>query len=1267
MDRHNRSVDLAREYGRRLKDDLASFAEEKAAVVKDNGLLLDVQMSSTKEALNRLAQATTELQEKTETVAGRVDDVARIGDRISAYDSSMEELIRMAAKVEESMTRLREKAALVEQTAKKTREMEDRFGKLEKNLDGMESRFEQENTASLERTAETLISQVRSSVEDLQAAADTVERQVEQHREAVDRIETDRKALLERDVGIINKTLAEALERAGSRADKLEEAALVKLREEAMARVRRFQDTVEAKFKEYHENAKVGIVEIQTAVKDYQEGWRKDHEELERKQQEYRAAWQRDLEALDALALSQRSQWEASVTDTEERIARLGDTLEAKTAEAEEKLLRELDLRLEEYRENQKRQWERFESMAGDAIKLDEQLRLGMEDTAERIRGDFAVFEEEQARSRERLSAVFGESMEAFKGEMTALESELTELKNRAYSSVSEKLQLFEADFFADISRRSAEINSRLNEWQSAMEEKLAVLGEEAEAERRSLELSFKDGLSARIGEQSGQILSELERLRMDAAALEEKIRNGLDETEGRVSRRSTEIDDRFNEWQSAMEQTLAALGEEAEAERRSLELSFKDGLSARIGEQSGQIFSDLERLRMDAAALEEKIRNGLDETESRVSRRSTEIDARFNEWQSAMEQKLAALSEEAEAERRSLELSFRDELNAQVGEQSGRILSVLERLRVDAAALEEKMQNGLNETEGRFSRRSTEIDGRFNEWQSAMEQKLAVLNEEAEAERRSLELSFKDELNAQVGEQSERILSVLEQLRIDAETLEEKIRNGLGETESQVSRRSAEIDGRFNEWQSAMEQKLAALNEEAEAERRSLELSFKDELNAQIGGQSERILSDFERLRMDAAALEEKIRNGLDDAESRVSRRSAEIDGRFNEWQAALEQKLAALNEEAEAERRSLELSFKDELNARVGEQSERILSDLERLQVNAAAFEEKIQTGLGETESRVSRLSANLEEIRRELKDFSSQTRLFEKTDELKASLERSMEALKSDMAGIEERRAEAAQLETEFIKIRRLEDEVNSKMTRFLSEKNHLDIMEKDFERLIQTSQRVEERLKEVTGADDTLQGIQVTLRKLEDAIVAADEKYQRIEKKNHILEETNSSIERNFLIMEETEAALQKCRENIDKAGAEIDSFRPAIEELAEANEKARNTTEKLDILDTSLKTIEERIGKMQTAREWLARAETRFEELHKNVQEELKLIEAVLRDESKKSRSSKGAPAIAVRENVVRLRRQGWGAEEIARNLNISRGEVELILELGLKD
>ena len=784
-DRHNRSVDLAKEYGRRLKDDIAIFAEEKAEGVKDNGLILDVQKSAVKEALNRLTEANADLEEKIQGIVQQRGEVVRIGERISAYDKSMEELIRMNGRVEENLDRLKEESAFVEEAIKKIAGLKAVTEKMENGIGSLELRFARENAAALEK--------------------------------------------------------AEAM------AVKLEEDALVKYREEALVRVHHFQDTIEEKFHEYHENAKTRIAEIQTLVRSCKDEWKNNHTQMEAEQKEYRESWQRDIEALDALALSQRKQWEDAVTEAEYRLVNLNRDLDSKTGEAEERVLKEVESRLAGYREDQAAQWKHFDALADDAVKLDSQLRLAMETAEARVRKDFALFEEEQKRERERVSAALVEKEDILKAQMISVEQELNVLKKRAYDNVSEKLKLLEDDFFTDLAKRGTDIDSRLNEWHLDLERKLTSLGEKAETEQHNLEVSFRE------------------------------------------------------------------------------------------------------------------------------------------------------------------------------------------------------------------------------------------------------------------------------------------------------------------------------------------------------------------------------------------------------------------------------------EFNARIGDQSERILSELEKLRIKAETFEEKIQSGLDKTESRVSALSGSAEEIHRELKEFNAQTRLFEKTDELKADLERSMETLKADRSKVEEYRTEVAKLETEFIKIRRLEDEANTKMTRFLSEKNHLEAIEKDFDKLIQTSLRVEERLREVTGADDTLQHIQVSLRKMEDAVAAAEDKYQRVENKNRILEETNRGIERNFQILEETEMALRKFRENIDRAEDELDSFRPAIEKLAAASEKARLTEEKLNTLDTNLAEIDDKIEKMQTAREWLAKAETRFEELYRKAQEELKLLGAVLKDETKKTGPAKGAPTLADRETVIRLRRQGWDIEAIARTLKKSEGEVSLILEMGAKD
>ncbi|MDR1390286.1 MAG: hypothetical protein LBJ31_09975, partial [Treponema sp.] len=212
MDRGNRSVDLAREYGKRLKDDIAAFTEEKAAAVRDYGVELEVQKTSAKEVLNRLALTDESLAEK-------ADAVAKIGERITAYDKSMEELVRTTARVQENLNRLRDEASFVEQVGKKISAAGARAGEIEKNVGALELRFERENAGALQKTAESLLSSVQSTVNELQATAETVERQVEDHRAAVDRIEHERREQLARDIEIINKTLGEAVQKAAERAE----------------------------------------------------------------------------------------------------------------------------------------------------------------------------------------------------------------------------------------------------------------------------------------------------------------------------------------------------------------------------------------------------------------------------------------------------------------------------------------------------------------------------------------------------------------------------------------------------------------------------------------------------------------------------------------------------------------------------------------------------------------------------------------------------------------------------------------------------------------------------------------------------------------------------------------------------------------------------------------------------------------------------------------------------------------------------------------
>jgi ATP/maltotriose-dependent transcriptional regulator MalT len=124
----------------------------------------------------------------------------------------------------------------------------------------------------------------------------------------------------------------------------------------------------------------------------------------------------------------------------------------------------------------------------------------------------------------------------------------------------------------------------------------------------------------------------------------------------------------------------------------------------------------------------------------------------------------------------------------------------------------------------------------------------------------------------------------------------------------------------------------------------------------------------------------------------------------------------------------------------------------------------------------------------------------------------------------------------------------------------------------------------------------------------------------------------------------------------------DEVRLSVEKLSAENAKAREAAEKVSALDGALGAIETRMAKLQTVRESLAKAETRFDDINRSLQEQYKLFAAFLRNDGPERQP--GAPPIGIRENVIKLKQQGWKVEEIAPIVKLSVSEVELILEVG---
>ena len=962
MDRNSRNLKILREYSEKIKKELGSFVEEQEKAVRDYSVSLNVERDSAKELMKHLQFTAEELAEKAATVV-------RIDNHIKSYENSMADLDRMTGRVQENMNRIRDESAFVESAGKRLTEAKDRLAEMEKELGNLETRFERENAESLEKTAEAVIASVKSAVSDLSAAAETIENQVEEHRQEINKIEEDRAANMARDMEYIDNVLKNAVEQAGRRADKMEETALVSLKEQAEDRIRRLKTAEEERLRVYQESAKARVAEIQNQIKGFREEWRAERSGWEAKDRTIRDERRKDIQELNAFFSESEKRISAAQGVMENRMEELSARTEGMVSSQEALLLKAAEemkqkalevtgAKLEEYRRAQDAEFRRLETLTDDSRKLDAELRRTMQEVIDRVREDFSIYERESAAAQKSEADRFTAAAGALKEEMAGVENELAALKTSAYENVSEKLKVFEDDFLSDLSRRSGDIDQRFLEWQENLETRLFRMGEEAESGRRELERSLTEEMRKTLSDQDERLVSVLEHLKAETGAFEEGIR--------------------------------------------------------------GQM-------------------NVADES----------------------------------------------------------VVSLKERLERDI--------------------------------------------EEAKEEA---ELYIKSEIG--------------------------KSSMAAAETIKQYQR---ELEGKFRE------------------------------------------MSDYIQTRnTEISALVDTSRADLDEARNGLTGKIRELDENIED-----------------ARRRLRDLS--------------------------------------AETDTRIGSVRSSVEDAERHIREAVDQTKLIDKADELRLEMERRIEDLKGDIDRLDQRRAEAFQLENDFVKIRRLEDDVNAKMTRFLSEKRRIETMETDFNRLLQISRAVEEKLTQVTASDDTLQGVQLQIRKLEEALASTEEKYQRIERKGQILDNTNDGIDKNFKVLQESEKISAKIGGDLGRYAEDLESMKGSIEKLAGESEKARDAADKIEVLDNLIEEIEGRISSMQRARQWIAEAETRFEKLNRDAQTQARAIDSLVK--GKKSgppvELGDGAPPPQKKENILALARQGWTVDEIAKALKISRGEVELTLEMAPRD
>ena len=1035
LDRDNRSLERVKKYTDKLKDELSGYVDKRSEDLQRYGIELDVQQKAAKELLKHL-------QGVEEGLNSRAEAIGAIEKRLGEYDAALARLMDMTSKVDENLSRLHEESEFTDSVARKLDAAGKTMAAIESELPTIKEGFLRDNAAALGSFKEDVVADIGRRLSDTTRVLENAqaEAQASLAKGEAGRKETERQ-------------LAAAFEAARTEAEKLEDVAFDKLKESSDAKAARLKETIEEKFREIGQSAKEKAAETQGIVKTMKAETKAETEAILDETEARAKALVAEFKAASASAA------EDSKKAAAERAALMAK-LEEDGRAREAKVIADFEKRLDEYGSEIEAKFAKLESVNVDIGALEAALRGSMAQAEERVENDFAAFGAALKDRNAQFEAGFGADTAKLRASMGAVETELDALKSRAYENVSEKLKVFEDDFFADLKARSEAIDSRLVGWKADLDKSLETLAATSAAERTEAEKASLEELKARMAETQAKVLEQLEKMRDRVQG----IADGIDAQSG-MARESLEA----------------------------LKTSVQQDAQEALKNTDAYVEGELSRFTLDS--------------QNRIKAAETEFSARLAE------------------------------LDKSVGSEEARIAGTREA--TEAAS--------LAYTEG-FAKSIAEADAKVR------------------ADFAAFQASTKE---------------LAESLKGDYE----KERDGyMKESQAQRDRITKELSGLAD---------------------RTAEL--RQDLSSRINQALEGFSRGYESLLADIAKKQRET--------------EAQADAKLRDFHDAAQ--------------------------------------DLS-LSIDAAKAQ-----ALGKVETESARLAQVLSDIDKEQKSYIAETKVFDRTDELKASLTDAIGQMKSDLASLDGRKAEIAEIENQLGRVKRLEDEVNQKVARFLAEKKRIDALEEDFGKLAQVSDSVDKKIEDVTGQSDALTEAEARIRKILELSNEAEAKFDRLEKKGEVLDSTAEAVDKNFQAVQGIEKILAAYGAEIKRFPEQVAEIKKSFSLLQADKGKVDEAASKLGELDGIIADTEKRIGESQKAREWLARAETRFEELNRQAQEQLKLLSTILKEEDV-GKKDRGAPPSTVQETVRKLARQGWKTEEIARAVKISRGEVELILELGEK-
>ena len=607
------------------------------------------------------------------------------------------------------------------------------------------------------------------------------------------------------------------------------------------------------------------------------------------------------------------------------------------------------------------------------------------------------------------------------------------------------------------------------------------------------------------------------------------------------------------------------------------------------------------------------------------LTKQSQRLNDSLENWQNAFDAKLENLALEYSDERKVLENKYTEELKEKI------------------QAIQERFTNYSNTLENSFEEKNKKYQADFLGLDERLVLFIGEYKEAFEKTRIEADAYVKNEITHFIGSIDEQI----KRYEKDVAQSLEKMTDDISDSSQQAAALLDSIRTDFSEWKERMNTQFVEVK------------TIFDDKYASFSEDAQNVLVDLERMLKDAVStssesaleqireLEEKIEAISNETESVIQHYNKHSNDIVDDFKAMYKEML----EETERKIKTQKAEVEEQLR-----QEKKIIQDIKL--TNETSQEKMILKMQKDSDE----LNTSLDTIDRKIKQFIAQTQIFEKADVLKLDLEEKISEMKTETAQLMQYEKMIQALEKQVEKLKKSEEEVNQRVLKFNQEKKRIDDMEKNFNELVILSASIDQKVEGLKTTNDDLLIMQGDVRNYQSTIKEIANKIERLEKKEPILEQTIKGIDSTFKMLDDLEKRLQSCEAESADLPDLLQALKMDVDGLIKLNPKIKDVLDQADSLDEILSTTEERFDAIQDSKHWLASTESRLNEINKETKSYLKLLGEVKKSPGvRDSRSSQGL-VLETRENVIKLARLGWTPAKIAERLNISQGEVELILE-----